>query len=144
MEAPIIKQFQQNKGAAKTAKMDAASFTFKSGSEKKVVTVKDWLDQVQAGTADLLQEADKIIDGQVGALGSATEYVLNTKREVPLFEFRDIFGIKPSEFKAKVEDIEAAIVAFHKKYPTAPVSSAKRWELWAESRQHSKDITAAA
>lgn len=139
----MIKQFEAAKGAAKAPKMDGQTFTFKSGTKTKTLKVKDWLDGIQAGTKDLLQEADQIIDGQVGALGAATEYVLNTKREVPLFEFRNLVSAIPSKLKTRVEDIENAILDLHKKYPKPPTNSAKRWELWADSRHHPKDFVAA-
>lgn len=65
----------------------------------------------------MLSSADKdFFDGQIGGLKDGTEYILGTKMEAPLFEFRDLDGIKPSQIVAKTEALEKAVVAIHQTY----------------------------
>lgn len=57
--------------------------------QTKTLKVSDWIKSIQDGESpDKLTTLDTVIDGQIGGLGKAMEYVLDTTREVPLFEFR--------------------------------------------------------
>lgn len=65
----------------------------------------------------MLSTADKdFFDGQIGGLKDGFEYVLGTKKEAPLFEFRDIKGIEPHQIEAQSVALEKAVVALHQTY----------------------------
>ena len=83
--------------------------------EDREVKLKEWMDGLPKGE-DLLSYADEVIDGQIGGLKSAREELLNSKRLVPLFEFRDIGGVSSNRFQKVVDDIEDSLVTLHKKY----------------------------
>ncbi|KAI9039209.1 uncharacterized protein KD926_009843 [Aspergillus affinis] len=83
--------------------------------EDREVKLKEWMDKLPKGE-DLLAHADEVIDGQIGELKSAREELLNSKRIVPLFEFRDIGSAPSSHFQKVVDDIEDSLVTLHKKY----------------------------
>ncbi|KAJ4409176.1 hypothetical protein N0V82_009528 [Gnomoniopsis sp. IMI 355080] len=103
-------------------KLDNAAFEFPaSGSmAKRSIKLKDWISGIQTSKkteADMLSTADKdFFDGQIGGLKDGTEYVLGTKTEAPLFEFRDLAGIKANQIEAKAVALEKAIVALHQTY----------------------------
>lgn len=110
--------------------MDTTTFAYVYGDNSKgTLSVKNWINGLQTPgthTTDLLTALDKERYQQVGGLGSKMEYVLNTKRPVPLFELRDLYSCNAAEMKTKVEDIERAIVEYHKKYAMAPKMARKR------------------
>lgn len=103
-------------------KLDNAAFEFPaSGSvPKKSIKLQDWVNGIQTSKktqADLLSTADKdFFDGQIGGLKDGIEYVLGTKTEAALFEFRDLNGIKPSQIEAQAVALEKAVVALHQTY----------------------------
>ncbi|THC93661.1 hypothetical protein EYZ11_006873 [Aspergillus tanneri] len=104
-------------------KVDIDNLTFEFQGEhpetKKTsakVKLQDWMDQLEKGK-DILAEADRLIDGQVGGLNSAREEVFgDSKRLVPLFEFRDIGSVKASQFEKTVKDVEQAVIDYHKAF----------------------------
>ncbi|KAI9172688.1 hypothetical protein HJFPF1_02199 [Paramyrothecium foliicola] len=103
-----------------TARMDQAVFTMKDNEKRPfTVPVKDWIQKIGSGERDMLQEGDAQVDRQIGALGGKMEWVLNTKREAPIFEFRDLGSSKPSGFRAFVEAAEKAAVDLHTQYKDA-------------------------
>ncbi len=102
-----------------TNELDKMEFRISFGSKSKTLSIKDWMGGVQAGN-DPLAKADKIIDGQIGGLGKATEKILNGDRALPLLEFRDLGSSKSSAFKSDVEKAEKALVDYHKKFAAAP------------------------
>ncbi|KAK1139628.1 hypothetical protein N8T08_000565 [Aspergillus melleus] len=80
------------------------------------VRLKEWMEKLPKGQ-DLLAEGDAVIDNQVGGLKSAHEEVYGkSKRLVPLFEFRDIGSAKAAQFKKVVNDIEDAVLDYHKRF----------------------------
>lgn len=84
--------------------------------EEHRVRLKEWMEKLPKGQ-DLLAEGDAVIDKQVGGLKSAREEVYrDSKRLVPLFEFRDIGAAKASRFKKVVDEIEDAVVDYHKRF----------------------------
>ncbi|KAH8433923.1 uncharacterized protein LDX57_011559 [Aspergillus melleus] len=83
--------------------------------EDREVKLREWMDGLSKGE-DLLSYADEVIDGQIGGLKSAREELLNSKRLVPLFEFRDIGAVSSNRFQKVVDDIEDSLVTLHKKY----------------------------
>lgn len=48
---------------------------------------------------DKLTTLDRLIDGQIGGLGTALENILGTTRAVPLFEFRNLGGVRQIKCK---------------------------------------------
>jgi hypothetical protein len=99
--------------------MATMQFSLSSGGQTQPVTIKDWMENLQTGQ-DLLTQADRIIDGQVGGLGTAVEYVLRTTREIPLFEFRNLGSSAIPNFQTDVEAAENAIIAYHRQFATPP------------------------
>lgn len=70
---------------------------------------------------DGLSEFDTSIDSSIGGLKTVTEHVFNTKRAVPLFEFRDLVHYPlTSEFESFMSQADEAIQKLHKKFATAP------------------------
>ncbi|KAJ4348831.1 uncharacterized protein N0V89_010209 [Didymosphaeria variabile] len=67
-----------------------------------------------------MKEVDKKIDGSVGKFGNHYEVVLDTNREVPVFEFRDLFAPRADEFGQAVKKVEDAIVGYHRKFANGP------------------------
>ena len=92
-----------------------------STNERDCLLVKDWIASIESGPSpDKLTTIDQLIDGQIGGLNTALENVVGTTRAVPLFEFRDLDGIKASDFSPKVDLAEQEIIKYHNKYKTAP------------------------
>ena len=85
--------------------MDLQRFTVTSSEGKsESCTVKEWIQSIADGKSpDRLSEIDKLIDGQVGGLKDRTEFVLNTKRAVPLFEFRRLASLKADAMQSRVD-----------------------------------------
>jgi len=81
----------------------------------KPFTVKEWLDDVQNEKQDLLTNYDKLWDGSVGAFGNALENVLDTQREVPLFEFRNLDSVTAPKFRERVEQAEDEVISYHER-----------------------------
>ena len=88
--------------------------------DKDCLKVQDWITSITGDSPDKLTTLDKLIDGSIGGLGTALENVIGTTRAVPLFEFRNLNGIKAGAFESNVDNIEKAIIAFHDKYKSAP------------------------
>ncbi|PWY66364.1 hypothetical protein BO94DRAFT_629082 [Aspergillus sclerotioniger CBS 115572] len=80
------------------------------------VNVKAWIEGLKNGK-DLLKDADKVIDGQVGGYGDLTEHRLNHPNEqLPLFEFRDLPSCAAADWKSCLEKAEQTIVNYHKEF----------------------------
>lgn len=72
------------------------------------------MQSVQDGhSPDRLSEVDQVIDGSIGGLKDALENVIDTDRAVPLFEFRNLAGVKAGDMKDKVTKAEQAIIDYH-------------------------------
>ncbi|KAF2201339.1 hypothetical protein GQ43DRAFT_480789 [Delitschia confertaspora ATCC 74209] len=98
-------------------KMDEKVF----GVSNQALSVQDWIKSIKNGQApDKLTQLDKNVDGSIGGLNTAVEHVLQTTREVPLFEFRRLPGVKVSEMENLVTKAEQAVIDLHKKYANAP------------------------
>ncbi|PWY96121.1 hypothetical protein BO94DRAFT_591620 [Aspergillus sclerotioniger CBS 115572] len=66
---------------------------------------------------NLVAVFDRWYDGQIGAYGSAVEHVYgNDKQLAPLFEFRNLGGLKYDEFKTRVSKIEQRVIYYHKNH----------------------------
>ncbi|PLB47919.1 hypothetical protein P170DRAFT_427091 [Aspergillus steynii IBT 23096] len=84
--------------------------------EEHRVRLKEWMNGLPRGQ-DILARGDAVIDGQVGGLKSAHEEVYrDSKRLVPLFEFRNLGSVQASGFKRLVEKIEDAVLDYHKRF----------------------------
>ena len=107
--------------------------------DKRCLSVSDWIASIKSGPSpDELTRLDKLIDGQIGGLGTALENVVGTTRGVPLFEFRDLDGVTASKFQSSTTDVEKAIQDFHKKYQSPPSKRRKaRREMKNGKRQDS-------
>jgi hypothetical protein len=83
--------------------------------------MKDFIQDIEGGTSpDAISRVDKQIDGSVGRFGDHFEKVMNTDREVPIFEFRRLKGSTPSEFGTLASGVEDAIMDYHKSMGNAP------------------------
>lgn len=101
--------------------MDEIGWCLQNESVKKCVRVKEWVASIEGGQSpDKLTDLDRIIDGQIGGLGTALENVVGTTRGVPLFEFRDLRSVQASNMKGFVADAEEEILSFHSKYKAPP------------------------
>ena len=95
--------------------MDGQEFSVSSSEASQSCTVKDWTQSIQDNDSpDCLSEIDKVVDGQIGGLGSALENVLDTSRAVPLFEFRRLPNLVSGEMKDRVTQFEQAVIDYHK------------------------------
>ncbi|KAF1969178.1 hypothetical protein BU23DRAFT_571747 [Bimuria novae-zelandiae CBS 107.79] len=89
-------------------------------------TMKEWIDAIEARTvSDPITRVDRKVDDSVGRFDYKWEYVLNTNREVPLFEFRRLKA-KPADFGTHVQRVEDEILAYHRNLPNAPRLLRKR------------------
>ena len=92
-------------------------------NEKDCLKVQDWIESISSGPSpDKLTTLDKLIDGQIGGLGTALENVVGTTRAVPLFEFRNLNGINATRMQSTVQAVEQALIDYHNKYKSAPQS----------------------
>ena len=97
-----------------TGQMDQQVFKASSGGKSDSCSVQEWLQSIQDGhLPDRLSEVDQVIDGSIGALKDALENVINTNRAVPLFEFRNLAGVKAGDMKDKVTKAEQAVIDYH-------------------------------
>lgn len=97
--------------------------------EKVSFTLKDWIEGLQgrgkkleeankadgtSGAKDLMSYYDRWIDGQIGGLKGAKEYLHGkAATKVPLFEFRDLGSKKYHEFPETVEKLEREVLRLH-------------------------------
>ena len=84
----------------------------------KKVSIQEWIKSISDGTVpDALTAFDKHFSSSIGGFGNKLEYILDTNREVPIFEFRNL---KPALSKevaiALAETCEKQVVALHEKY----------------------------
>ena len=94
--------------------MDKQIFSLSSDGKSDKCSVQEWMQSIEDGRSkDRLSEADEVIDGSVGGLKDALENVLNTNRAVPLFEFRNLAGVKAADMKDKVTKAEQAVIDYH-------------------------------
>ncbi|KAL1602366.1 hypothetical protein SLS60_005782 [Paraconiothyrium brasiliense] len=104
----------------KDGKLEGMIYHAKSSSGEDQCTMKEWIDAVEAEKEDPITRVDKKIDGSVGKFGSRYELVLDTDREVPVFEFRNLYAPVAKEFGKAVKTVEDAIVGYHKKFANGP------------------------
>lgn len=94
--------------------MDEEVFSLESDGKSDKCSVKEWIQSIQDNRSpDRLSEADRVIDGSIGGLGNALENILNTNRAVPLFEFRNLAGVKVANMKDIVTKAEQAVIDYH-------------------------------
>lgn len=91
----------------------------------QIITIKQWMDGIEVGN-DYLTNFDRLVDGQIGALGDAAEYIFGTTRQVLLFEFRDLGSSFASNFERDVVAAENAIMSYHTQYAGTPQRRVKR------------------
>jgi hypothetical protein len=88
------------------------------------MNVKEWIEGIAAGhpSPDLLTTFDQEIDGSIGGLGSKTELMYKSTREVPLFEFRGLMGshIITETLETFMASVDNEIQELHTKYAKAP------------------------
>lgn len=98
--------------------------------QRDCLLVKDWIASIEGGQSpDKLTTLDKIVDGQIGGLGTALENVVGTTRGVPLFEFRDLSGIQAPRMEPFVTGAENAILSFHDRYKAPPQRKKSRRDI---------------
>ncbi|CAJ2504946.1 Uu.00g123400.m01.CDS01 [Anthostomella pinea] len=90
--------------------------------ENKQLLVKDWIESMEAGTKpDALTKFDEEnFGGQIGGFKNRMEYVLDTAREVPIWEFRALGWYKQADLRKKLDSIEESFITLHRKYPEKP------------------------
>ena len=91
---------------------------------KGKMSTKSWIENLdpKSHSKDELSVFDESIDGSIGGLGSKMEKLWNSDREVPLFEFRDLFDTTTSEIAQFMQTIDENIQSLHTKYEKAPSS----------------------
>ena len=90
-------------------------------NEQDCLKVQDWIASISSGPSpDKLTTLDKLIDGQIGGLGTALENVVGTTRAVPLFEFRNLKGVNAGAMQSTVHDVEQELITYHNKYKASP------------------------
>ena len=68
--------------------------------------VGTWLDELQDGK-EVLEAMDELVfDGQIGGLGTAMESIGGSSKGYPIFEFRDIPGVKGDKLESYFEKID--------------------------------------
>ena len=92
------------------------------------VNIKSWIQGIGSNSPspDLLTSFDKNIDGSIGGFGTKMEKMYNSQRSVPLFEFRDLDGIKTSGFESFMTQADSAIQTLHKDFANPPTKMKKR------------------
>jgi hypothetical protein len=99
-----------------------AGKTYKDGGVE--MNVKAWIQGIGAGqpSPDLFTTFDKRFDGSIGGLGSKTELMYKSAREVPLFEFRGLMGghIITETLGTFMASVDKEIQELHTKYAKAP------------------------
>ncbi|KAH0427778.1 hypothetical protein CcaCcLH18_09484 [Colletotrichum camelliae] len=108
-------------------KLQDKAWSLKGGIDP--LSVKTWVESIisqPAGSPDALSAWDaKHFDGQIGAfdeLGKSFEQVLNSQREVSLWEFRGLGFSRKADLAERVTNIQSEVVKFHRKYPQEPTS----------------------
>ncbi|WQF84179.1 hypothetical protein CDEST_09193 [Colletotrichum destructivum] len=108
-------------------KLQDKTWSLKGGGDP--LSVKTWVESIvsrPAGSLDALSEWDaKHFDGQIGAfdkLGKTLEQVLDSSREVSLWEFRGLGYSRKADLPKRIDQIQGAVVKFHKRYPQEPIS----------------------
>ncbi|KAJ0160994.1 hypothetical protein CTA2_6963 [Colletotrichum tanaceti] len=93
------------------------------------LSVKRWVESIvnqPAGSPDALSAWDaKHFDGQIGAfdkLGKPFERVIDSRREVPIWEFRGLRLTKKASLPGRLAEIQSEVIKFHRKYPQEPTS----------------------
>ncbi|KAL8968709.1 MAG: hypothetical protein Q9183_002335 [Haloplaca sp. 2 TL-2023] len=103
--------------------MDGLGWCLKNSetNDRDCLTVKDWVASIEDGPSpDKLTTLDKLVDGQIGALGEALENIIDTTRAVPLFEYRDLGGYLTTQLEDKVTKAEQTIIDYHNQYKNPP------------------------
>lgn len=92
--------------------------TYERGGDK--CTMKEWIDSIEANTSPhAISRVDQKVDGSVGRLRNRVEKILNTNRQVPIFEFRRLAGSQPAGFESRVKEIRGDIVTYHGQFANA-------------------------
>ncbi|SLM39732.1 hypothetical protein LPUS_10336 [Lasallia pustulata] len=90
-------------------------------NDQDCLTVEDWMTSIASGSSpDKLTKLDGLIDGQIGGLGTALENIIDSTRAVPLFEFRNLAGVKAGKMQDAVSKAEQAVITYFNKYKTLP------------------------
>jgi len=110
--------------------------------------VKDWINSIQYPSTpeavDALTTLDTKADSSIGGFGTNMEYVLNTQRLVPLFEFRRLARIPASGYQAFVTAAEAEVVALHTHFTNATRLLKKRHDVKYSHIKRQDDPTTTA
>jgi hypothetical protein len=96
---------------------------------QRELMVKTWITSIEEGVEDdekrpdALSLFDRYAEGQIGAWGDKLEYVIDTEREVPIWEFRDLGDLPRDKLLLRLQRIVKAITDLHQRYPTKPTLS---------------------
>ncbi|KAI4282248.1 MAG: hypothetical protein L6R38_003080 [Xanthoria sp. 2 TBL-2021] len=92
-----------------------------------LLPIEKWLTKIQINDRDLVAEMESVHRfGQVGRLGTRMENLLDSSREAPIFEFRDLGSSTGSNLAKDLGNLEDAVVQLHKKYKTGPKKRSSR------------------
>ncbi|KAL1858812.1 hypothetical protein Daus18300_009810 [Diaporthe australafricana] len=99
---------------------DKIEFVYKfEGEDPETVLLKNWINNLQTLEKDsLADDLDALMWGQMGGLGERTEFVVDTERPVPLFEFRDLGSSTSATMEKDVKGLEDVFLALHMKFKT--------------------------
>ncbi|KAI9822914.1 MAG: hypothetical protein M1832_002939 [Thelocarpon impressellum] len=107
---------------AKTGKNKDTTWSSQEEDTKKgELEVKTWLDEIENRQVDTLSALDEqIFDGSIGAFGSQLETSVDGTKLCPIFEFRDLEGVKGDNLEADFAMIDDYIVRMHNTRPVTP------------------------
>lgn len=120
--------------------MDGIGWCLKDSSkgDQNCLLVSDWIASIQSGPSpDKLTTLDKLIDGQIGDLGTRLENVVGTTRGVPIFEFRDLDGVIASKFQTITSNVESELQKLHQKYQSPPSKRRKVRRMMRNGKRQS-------
>ena len=89
--------------------------------------IRDWIQSITDGTVpDALTTFDKQFYSSIGGFGTALENVPNTKRAVPVFEFRGLKQIRTWNTIHFAKAVDENVMTLYDMFGTAPTRRAKR------------------
>ena len=90
---------------------------FQLGEQGQELRVRDWMTSIAIGTIpDDLTTFDTAVDSSIGGFKTALEYVLDTTRPVPIFEFRKLDNIETPETVSFAKRVDENVVYLHRMF----------------------------
>jgi hypothetical protein len=100
---------------------ETAELISRAETEYHKLEVMDWIKSIEnQEKPDGLTKFDQYMDGQIGGWGDKLEYVMDTERAVPIWEFRDLGLFKTGRVLPKLQRVEREIIKLHRQYAIKP------------------------